>query len=162
MDEYFEAFMRKSYKKFVSYCISRGENSADADEIVGEAFVRLHIKWSDRCGYDEEHNKKWMYNTIGYIMKEYKKKSRKLEADSIEEHSEYLHISTEIGENLRYEELLQTIEQNLSESDKKLFHLAYVEEKSYSEICEELKIENQTLRTRISRLKSRIEKILKK
>ena len=48
------------------------------------------------------------------------------------------------------------------ESDRELFQLVYVEEKSYSEICEKLKIESQPLRTRISRLKARIKKILKK
>ena len=31
MDEYFEVFMRENYRKFVAYCISRGEDSADAD-----------------------------------------------------------------------------------------------------------------------------------
>ena len=162
MDEYFEVFMRENYRKFVAYCISRGEDSADADEIVGEAFVRLHTKWNERCSFDKDQNKKWMYNTIEYIRKEYKKNSRKTEADDIDEHSEYLADGTEIDENLRYEELLKTIGQGLGESDRELFQLVYVEEKSYSEICEKLKIESQPLRTRISRLKARIKKILKK
>ena len=60
MDEYFEVFMRENYRKFVAYCISRGEDFADADEIVGEAFVRLHTKWNERCSFDKDQNKKWM------------------------------------------------------------------------------------------------------
>ena len=136
MDEYFEVFIRENYRKFVAYCISRGEDFADADEIVGEAFVRLHTKWNERCSFDKDQNKKWMYNTIEYIRKEYKKNSRKTEADDIDEHSEYLEDGTEIDENLRYEELLKTIGQDLSESDRELFQLVYVEEKSYSEVCE--------------------------
>mgnify|MGYP002682141810 FL=1 len=103
-----------------------------------------------------------LYNTIEYIRKEYKKNSRKTEADDIDERSEYLADGTEIDENLRYEELMKTIGQDLSESDRELFQQVYVEEKSYSEICEKLKIESQPLRTRISRLKARIKKILKK
>ncbi len=162
MEEYFEAFMRENYRKLVAYCIARGEEPADADEIVGEAFVRLHTKWDERWCSDKEQNKKWMYNTIEYIRKEYKRKARKWETDDIENYSAYLPDDTDIDENLRYEELLQTIEQGLSETDRELFHLAYVKEQSYSEICEALKIGNQPLRTRISRLKARIAKILKK
>ena len=124
--------------------------------------MRLHTKWNERCSFDKDQNKKWMYNTIEYIRKEYKKNSRKTEADDIDERSEYLADGTEIDENLRYEELMKTIGQDLGESDRELFQLVYVEEKSYSEICEKLKIESQPLRTRISRLKARIKKILKK
>ena len=162
IDKLFDDFMRANYNKFVVYCVSKGQTAADADEIVSEALSRLYSKWIERYHENEATNKKWMNNAIGYIIMEYARMNEKHESDNIDDYTDFLPEKTEIDENLKYMELIKSVETGLSESDCKLFHLLYVVGKGYSEICDELNINNQALRTKISRLKYRIEKILKK
>ena len=166
MSESFDSFMKTNYNKFMVYCVSRGQNPTDSDEIVSEAFIRLYAKWSERCFFEEQQNKKWMYNAINYIIKEYYRNNKKHEVENIDDYAEFLPDNRimsgiDVDENLIYTEFIKNIEQRLSESDRKLFHLAYIQDKSYSDICKELNINNQSLRTKISRLKDRIKKILK-
>ena len=71
MNQIFDEFMAKNYRVFLWYCQNQGQKPEDADEIVGEAFCRLHLIWKQRQDYDEIKNKKWMYNTIDNINKEY-------------------------------------------------------------------------------------------
>lgn len=167
MRDAFEEFMAKNYNTFMAYCMAWGQNVADADEIVDEAFVRLYAHWSERSLYDEIHNRKWMYNAIQYIILEYDRKNQKHIAENIEDYTDILieertSVGADVGEDLQYAEFVQMIADGLRKNDKTLFYMAYIEEKSYAEICKILGISSQSLRTRISRLKKRIEKILKK
>lgn len=166
MTETFENFMRAYYQLYLSYCISRGPNPMDADEIVNEAFFRLFRKWEERYSFDLQQNKKWMYCTIENVIKEYKRKNRKHASEDIELYAESIPEErysplTDAEEKIAYQELVTEIEAGLNEGDKTLFHLAYVEEKSYSEICDTVNVNDQALRVRIFRLRKRIEKILK-
>ena len=163
MNQIFDEFMAKNYRVFLWYCSQpKGQKPEDADEIVGEAFCRLHLIWKQRQDYDEIKNKKWMYNTIDNIIKEYARMRRKHLADNIDDYVELIPDASSIDENIDYQEYVTTIESELSESDIELFRLCYIERIPYSHICKRLKISDQALRTRISRLRKRIEKILEK
>ena len=163
MNLIFDEFMEKNYRTFLWYCIhTKGQKPEDADEIVGEAFCRIHFIWIERKDYDEIKNKKWMYNAIDNIIKEYKKKLKKHLSDNIDDYVDLIPDASSIDENLEYQEYVTAIESELSESDIELFRLCYIERIPYSQICIRLNINDQALRTRISRLKKRIKKILEK
>lgn len=163
MNQIFDEFMAKNYRVFLWYCSqTKGQKPEDADEIVGEAFCRLHLIWKQRQDYDEIKNKKWMYNTIDNIIKEYARMRRKHLADNIDDYVDLIPDASSIDENLEYLDYVTAIESELSESDIELFRLCYIERIPYSQICQRLNINDQALRTRISRLRKRIEKILAK
>lgn len=162
MKNSFPDFMKANYNIFMSYCRSRGQPYADSDEIVSEAFARLWSKWDERSGAGEALNKKWMYNAIGYIILERQRRpENQHRSENLDDFAELLSDGGEIDELVNYKELVGTIEKALSGSDRELFRLVYIKRANYPEIAEQLNISSQALRTRISRLKDRIEKILK-
>ncbi len=154
--------MDEHYKIFVAFCISRQKNHNDVDDIVSEAFERLHEKWAERCKYSESLNKKWMYNAICYIIKEYDRKNKKHSAENIDDYAEILSEESNLEKKERYEMLVETLERGLSDDERELFRLVFIKKKPYSKICEILEINNQALRTRVSRLRKRLQEILQK
>ena len=163
MNQIFDEFMEKNYRIFLWYCTqTKGQKPEDADEIVDEAFGRLHFIWNQRKDFDEIKNKKWMYNAIDNIIKEYKRNRIKHISDNIDDYADLIPDASSIDENLEYQEYVKAIELKLNESDIELFRLCYIERIPYSQICKRLNINDQALRTRISRLRKRIEKIIEK
>lgn len=163
MNQIFDEFMKKNYRIFLWYCTqTKSQKPEDADEIVGEAFCRLHFIWKQRKDYDELKNKKWMYNAIDNIIKEYKRNRKKHFSDNIDDYVDLIPDISSIDENIEYQEYVTAIKSELSESDIELFQLCYFERIPYSLISKHLNIKDEALRTRISRLRKRIEKILEK
>ena len=153
MDDLFDKFMREHYRIFVAFCISKQKSHNDADDIVSEAFERLYMKWPERCECSEHQNKKWMYNAICYIIMEYKRDNEDRTAENIDDYMEFLSNESDLKSKDRYEDLVEELEQGLSNSERELFKLVFIDRESYPSICEKLGIKNQALRTRISRLR---------
>ena len=163
MKNSFDTFMSKNYQTFFWYCNrTMSQTAEDADEIVSEAFCRMYFIWEQRKDYDEIKNKKWMYHAIDNIIKEYKRKRKKHLSDNIEDYVDLIPDAAYIDENIEYQECITAIESELSKSDTEIFRLCYIERIPYSQICKRLNINDQALRTRISRLRKRIEKIVEK
>lgn len=162
MDDLFEKFMQDNYRLFIAFCIARRKSHNDADDIVNEAFVRLHKKWPERCGIAEAYNKKWMYNAICFIIKEFERDDKRYKAENIDDYAEILSEESDLEKKERYEDLIEALEEGLSDGERNLFKLVFIEKKPYPQICSILGINDQALRTRISRLRKRLQENFKK
>lgn len=151
----FNEFHMQNYNIMFRFCKSKGQNEKDAEVITSEAMHRLWL-----IGIND---KKWMYKTIQYIIKEYHRKSNANLVENIDDHTYVLSDDGNIDQIIeieRYIIYIRNIQAQLDENEKELFKLAFIEKISYPEIIENLNITSSTLRSRISRLRKKLRPIM--
>ncbi|MCI6842325.1 MAG: sigma-70 family RNA polymerase sigma factor [Eubacteriales bacterium] len=163
MDELFETFMRNNYRRFYAFCVSRRAGHGDADDIVSEAFMRLYKKWPEIFRYTDEYLIKWMYKAITLIINEYRRNDQKHDTVNLDDYADILTVGNDADKAFRYSDLIESLEKDMTPSDKELFRLVFLVGLQRQELCERFGINDQALRTRISKLKERMKRtILKK
>ncbi len=161
----YEDFYKKNYKKIYYFCTARGQSYADADEIAAEALIRLHNIWDERWAAQEDENLKWLYVTAQNIIYEYGRINEKHKTEPM---SELFHMADEVDieqqtvEREQYSIYLDKIKNFLGKEEWKLFSMVFIEGMTYQEIREKLPINQETLSSRIYRLKKKLKLHLKR
>lgn len=154
--------MRDNYKRCYAFCLSRRDGHDDTDDIVSEAFMRLYEKWPDLPEHTDEYMIQWMYRAISLIIHKYKNNDPEHETVNLDDCARTLATGNDEDKTFRYNDLIETLEKDMTPSEKKLFRLAFLEKYSYPELCGIFGIKDQALRARISKLKARMKRTIMK
>ena len=157
-----EDFFISTYAVMLNYCKARGQKHEDADEIVGEAFARLWRVWDKCVNYDTARRKKWLYNTINYIILErYSQKgppTKDLDdyMDSlINEADDEL---TAAFEGYKYDIYIDRVRKILTATEWKWFELIVVEGLTYKEAADKLRKSIGNAYVQMTKIRGKIEK----
>ncbi len=168
--EAYDKFYKQSYRIIYRFCIARGQSHADADEITGEALIRLYRKWDERCDCTDGENLKWLYNAAQYIIYEYGRKNEKTAAESLDRLTEDLgapdvadeaDVENQTLGREQYRFYISEVKKILDESEWELFRLAFVEGLTHAEIRERLSVDKEVLRSRLYRMRKKLRELMK-
>ena len=163
----FDDIYARYYLAIVRYAISKRQSKENAEEIANETFTRLWHRRAE-CEFESESTLIiWLYRTAGLILQEERRRSS--EDVDLAACENYLSDTDVIGaqdEKLQYEHYIKEIEKELSEEERRLFHLIFIEKKPYAACAKELGLNPVTLRSCIFRLRKKLRpyigKIIKK
>jgi len=148
----------KYYLDIYKYCVARLDISY-AGDITNEVFELLCRKWQN---LENKNYKSWLYKTANNLIKNfYKKQKRKTEKETYIDNSIIDTFSYEQNfENISDEEIEKykdEILEILTEHERRLFTMQYVEKLSHTQISEKLFIPENTVKQRLYRLKKKIK-----
>lgn len=137
-----------------------------AEDLTGEAFYKLQIKWEEISPHTPGVVLTWLYRTANYCVKDYKKQqSRRPEIapdpppESV--FSDHGIEANEVDEEHGYQALLRNIEQTLSQSDWELFVAIYIDELPLETILHKFHLKANTFYMKKARIKRRLKKFSK-
>ena len=141
----------------------------DIEDCFQELFIRTYEKFSS---FEHSSNKTgWLFKAMKNIVHEFCRKKKKIYDHTISE-SLVLEIKESSNEekNLIFEiitnhsseaQVVQTILSNLTEKERSLYRLRYIEKLSTDQIAEQLSLPSGTVRGRLSDLKKKVEKLIR-
>ncbi len=138
------------------------EDYATAEDITGEVFLRLQLKWEDITPHLSGVITAWLYTTAEYLSMDHNKKriGRKTFSLDPSQHDpgDGGREVARINSDYDYQLLLQRIEKLLSKKEWALFVAIYVEELPQHIIMERFHIPNdQQFYLRKSRLRAKLK-----
>lgn len=144
------------YMNLHRFCKIKLKNEEQADDCVQESFYIL---------YKHYINNEEIKNVAGFLYKiadnlikaqwrENQKAENIIQIDSI---AETLAVKEEAYSDLDYDSLAENLISTLSESEKLLYELKYIENKSIKEISEELNSSFDAIAKRLSRLRQKVK-----
>lgn len=152
----------KSIEKF---CFTRlGEAAGMTEDCVQEAFLIYYNKLLDNQTF--ENVRAFLYKTADNMVKRAKEKYYK----NAKRHKDIDDVAESQGREIDFDELVfrdmdydlakEILIEMLTDSEKELYRLKYVEKKSLKEIGEILKIPPPAVANRTSRLRSKVKKLI--
>lgn len=158
--ELFAVIINRYQKKLLRYCFNLVADHDIASDVVQESLIKAYINLN---GFNT--NKKfssWIYRIVHNEAISYLRKNRK--TINIDEN-----IDFDSGVNLEDDLMLKELKSNAKKCIRKMptiygepLILFYLEEKSYEEISDILRIPTSTVGTRINRAKNLMKKICQK
>ena len=148
------------YTPICKYCALRmPKHISYSEDIANEAFVLLCKKWHK---LEKRDIRAWLYRTADVLIKEFFRKNKK-EADNLE-YIEKLDAATDLTYEQDFEnisdddiEIIKNrILNELSDSDKKLFTMNFIEKLPHKDIGGQLLISEEAVKKRVYRLKQKI------
>ena len=141
----------------------------DIEDCFQDLFVRTYDKFSS---FNRSPDKTgWLFKAMKNIMHEFCRKKKKcsdhtisatLISESEEEFQEETDLIFDIITNHSSEaQIVQTILSNLTEKERLLYRLRYMEKLSTDKIAEQLWVPSGTVRGRLSDLKRKVEKLIR-
>lgn len=161
-EKIFDELFCEYYQSIFKYCVSIVLDVHVADEITNEAYARLWNIWDERVSYPKRLNRGWLVRAVEYIIKE---TDRKEAANDINEIAKLMENDNDVSsknEQMQYEYYISKVRGYLKPRDQELFDLWVTEELTYPEIAERLKIKEVSVRSRISRMRKRIDPHVRK
>lgn len=155
---------RTHYESVYKFCYLKLQyNSHDAADITQDVF----LLFQEKCPELEDRNiRGWLFTTANLKIKEYYRKYNKEEKmftdirnyDTENEDTDIFtlleEVSTFDADNL--EKYRNIIFEKLTEKDKELYTKVFVENKSYSQIAEELNTTPKNISVKVFRLKKKL------
>lgn len=152
----------KYYLDIYKYCAARLDISY-AGDITNDVFKLFCQKWHT---LENKNYKSWLYETANNLIKNfYKKHKRKIIKET--------YIEESINETLSYEQNFEMLFENisedkieiykneilkvLSEEERQLFNMKYIEKSSIMEISIKLAISENNVKQRLFRLRTKIK-----
>ncbi len=166
--KYINAQLQECYDKYrlklFNYCLSRLNGSREAaDDCVQETFIIFYNKLLD--GNQFEDPKTFLYRTANNFVKRQKQKDAKELQRQVS-----LESATEIGvtddeydfrlDLIDYEELAKMLIEFLSEEEKEIYTLRYVQKIAVEEIAEKIGISRPAASMRLMRLRNKIKEMV--
>lgn len=163
--KYINAQIQECYDKYriklFNYCLSRLNGSREAaDDCVQEAFIVFYNKLLD--GNQFEDPKTFLYRTANNFVKRQKQKdARELKHQVPLESAEDISVTDE-----KYDERLDLIDYDmfakmlievLSDEEKELYNLRYVQKIGVEEISEKIGISRPAASMRLMRLRNKVK-----
>ncbi len=146
--EYIEEAVKKFSSPMLKAAFSLLKSTADAEDAVQEAFIKLMTKAPDF--ENDEHAKAWLLRVTVNISKNMLKSAR----------MKNLPLTEEIPFEEKYDGVLPYV-LALDEKYRAVIHLYYYENYSIKEIAEILALPSATVGTRLSRARKMLEISLK-
>ena len=147
-NEYIELAVKKHSSSMLKAAFSLLKSTADAEDAVQEAFIRLMTKAPDF--ENDEHAKAWLLRVTINISKNMLSAARR----------KNLPLTEEIPYEEKSDGVLPYV-LSLEEKYRAVIHLYYYENYSIKEIAEILSLPSATVGTRLSRGRKILEKSLK-
>lgn len=147
-DEYIEQTVKKYSSSMLKVAFSLLKSTADAEDAVQEAFVKLITKAPEF--ENDEHRKAWLLRVTVNISKNMLKSAKR----------KNLPLTEEIPYSEKSDDVLPYV-LSLNEKYRVVTHLYYYENYSIKEIAEILSLPAATVGTRLSRARKMLEKSLK-
>lgn len=147
-NEYLEEIIRKYSSSMLKTAFSLLKSTADAEDAVQEAFLKLITKAPEF--ENDEHRKAWPLRVTVNISKNMLKSAKR----------KNLPLTEEIPYMEKSDEVLPYV-LSLDEKYRAVIHLYYYENYSIKEIAEILSLPAATVGTRLSRARKMLEKSLK-
>lgn len=154
---------KDAFSKLISYvhndlyniARSRLRNEDDCQDIVQDTILHAYVKLNTMKDYT--HFKNWIVKILINRCNKFYKKSRKRDA-IFEDYKRIAKTEDYINDgNLEFDNLIKSLDNN----DKKIFKLYYEKELPIREIAKRLSLNQNTVKTHLSRGKTRLKKILK-
>ena len=159
----FDEIYRKYYPVLLRFVASRHLPQVSAEDVAHETLALLWQK-RDECSFEDDAPlMTWLLRTAKLIAVSHARKRQ--EEESLSDHENTASDGDPVQqhmENVQLEQYVHQIEQELSERDKRLFNLIFVERRSYNECAAELNVKAGTLRSSISRLRERLRPYINK
>ena len=158
----FEDFFNGTYASMINYCRSRGQKDEDADEIVGEAFVRMWRVWDTYTNHDPAKLRKWLYNAINYIILERCDKN----TPQIKDIDDYIEtLADEAGDELtaffesrKYDIYVDRVKKILTVTEWEWFRLIVVDGNTYREAADRLGKSIDNAYVQMTKIRGKIER----
>ncbi len=147
-DEYIEQTVKKYSSSMLKTAFSLLKSTADAEDAVQEAFVKLVTKAPEF--ENDEHQKAWLLRVTVNISKNMLKSAQR----------KNLPLTEEIPCSEKSDDVLPYV-LSLDEKYRVVIHLYYYENYSIKEIAEILSLPVATVGTRLSRARKTLGKLLK-
>ncbi len=161
--EQYDKIYREYYPVLLRYVGAKRLQQISTEEVAHEALTRLWEKRNE-CNFDNTTQlAAWLIRAARFITMEQLRGQKTTEcfADHENTVSDTDHINQRI-EDVRLKEYMTEIEQSLSEHDRLIFRMIFIEQRPYPECAAELKIKEVSLRSSISRLRDRLRPYINK
>lgn len=141
------------------FCMVKLKNKEQADDCVQESFFILYEHYMK--GEDIKNVAGFLYKTADNLIKtQWRENQRAEKTVQIEAVSDIIPTKEDEYSDTDYDAIAEKLLQTLSESDKELYRLKYIENKSIDEISKELIINYQAVAKRLSRLRQRVKEMI--
>lgn len=144
-NEIVEVYASMVYKIAFNYA----RNSHDADDIFSESFLRYFKK--DRTFESEEHRQAWLIRVTINCAKEFMKKRGNY--GDFQSYENELHDDDDFTEKIDLERAIA----RLPADDRNLIFLFYYKDLSVKQIAYALEMNENTVKTRLSRARKKLE-----
>jgi len=141
------------------YALSITANPDTARDITYEAFTRLWLKWDQLYKNHSVQNKVWLIRAVSNIVKENYRETQRAGPEDISEMAGFIEGDNNIErkvEEMQYEYHLAELKKELKPNESEIFDLLE-QGVSYTEMSEKLGIKEATIRSIISRMRSRLK-----
>ena len=150
----------KYYASIYKFCLSRlKDDSSDVEDCVQEVYLVFYNKLLG--GEEIEYVQAYLFKTADNLVKKQlsrlKKRAKTLDIDEVKE---IVTHSVDIDDRLSFEEYSKMISDALSDTDREIFILRYIEELRINEIAQRLNMSVSNVSTRLSRMREKIRKII--
>ncbi|MBO5066485.1 MAG: sigma-70 family RNA polymerase sigma factor [Clostridia bacterium] len=141
------------------FCMVKLKNKEQADDCVQERFFILYEHYMK--GEDIKNVAGFLYKIADNLIKtQWRENQRAEKIVQIEAVSDIIPTKEDEYSDTDYDAIAEKLLQTLSESDKELYRLKYIENKSIDEISKELNMNYQAVAKRLSRLRQRVKEMI--
>lgn len=149
------------YSSVYKFCLSRLKSDrASVDDCVQETFIVLYKKYLS--GEEIEFTQAFLLKTASnFVKKRFAQIKREETNVDIEEIKEIITHSNDIEDRLSFEEYSRMISDALSDTDREIFAMRYIQELKIEEIANKLEVSVSSVTTRLSRMRNKLREVLK-
>lgn len=159
----FNCIYESTKEKILNFCMARSRcNLEVSEDCTQEAFIVLFKRMKN--GETFENPKAFLYKTANnFLMKAMEKNETKSKNETSlqdESFSDIADKNIQVDSKINYEDLTGRINEILSEEEKRLFKLRFVEDLKITDISQALGYNEATCATKIHRMRSKIKRCL--
>ncbi|MBQ8183084.1 MAG: sigma-70 family RNA polymerase sigma factor [Clostridia bacterium] len=141
------------------FCMVKLKNKEQADDCVQESFYILYQHYMK--DEDIKNVAGFLYKVADNLIKAQWRENQKAEnIVQIDAISDTIPAKADEYSDLDYDSLAEKLLRTLSESEKELYKLKYIENKSLDEISRELNMTYQAVAKRLSRLRQKVKELI--
>lgn len=135
------------------------KNQEQAEDCVQQSFLILYEHYMK--GEDIKNVAGFLYKIADNLIKtQWRENQRAEKTVQIETLSDIIPSNRDEYSDTDYDALAEKLLQTLSDNEKELYKLKYIDNKSIEEISEELKINYQAVAKRLSRLRQKVKELI--
>lgn len=163
IDSDYNKIYHEYYPVLLRYVGSKRIQHINTEEVAHEVLTRLWVK-RKKCNFENDTQLvAWLIRAARFVILEHMRAEK--DTESLTDHENVASDTDYIEqhfESARLKEYIREIEQSLSEHDRLVFRMIFIERRPYPECAAELKIKEVSLRASISRLRHRLRPYIDK
>lgn len=141
------------------FCMVKLKNQEQAEDCVQQSFLILYEHYMK--DEDIKNVAGFLYKIADNLIKtQWRENQRAEKTVQIETLSDIISSNRDEYSDTDYDALAEKLLQTLSDNEKELYKLKYIDNKSIEEISEELKINYQAVAKRLSRLRQKVKELI--